>query len=103
MLLIVIPSELADMDSNQQQNIDRARRDLAQRLGIEETEIAVDSVEQAEFPDAALGAPAKGEMSAQVITDGWRIHLMANSKPYEYRANARQLRLLNFNGENYRI
>ena len=103
MLLIVIPSELADMDSNQQQNIDRARRDLAQRLGIDETEIAVDSTEQAEFPDAALGAPEKGEMSAQVITDGWRIRMMANGKPYEYRANARQLRLLNFNGENYRV
>lgn len=103
MLLIVIPSELPEMDSNQRQNIDRARRDLAQRLGIDETNIAVDSAEQAEFPDAALGAPAKGEMSAQVITDGWRIRLMANGKPYEYRANARQLRLLNFNGENYRI
>jgi len=81
----------------------RARSDLARRLGVPESDITEGSAEQAEFPDAALGAPAKGEMSAQVMTDGWRIRLMANGKSYEYRANARQLRLLNFNGENYRV
>jgi len=81
----------------------RARADLAQRLGLSENEITEGAVEQAEFPDAALGAPIEDEMSAQVITPGWRIHLKANGKTYEYRANARQLRLFNFNGENYRI
>lgn len=83
--------------------IDHARRDLARRLGIRKDEIAVDSGEQADFPDAALGAPIEDEMSAQVITPGWRIRLKANGKIYEYRANIRQLRLCNFNGENYRI
>ncbi len=91
------------MDSNQQQIIDRARRDLAQRLGIDESQIAVNSVEQSEFPDAALGAPVEDEMSAQVITPGWRVRLIANGQAYEYRANQKQLRLFNFNGENYRI
>ena len=81
----------------------RARSDLARRLGVPENDISEGAVEQTEFPDAALGAPAKGEMSAQVISDGWRIRLMANGKPYEYRANARQLRLFNFDGENYRV
>jgi hypothetical protein len=91
------------MDSNRQQTIDRARRDLAQRLGLGPTEITESSVEQADFPDAALGAPVEDEMSAQVITPGWRIRLRADDKTYEYRANVRQLRLFNFNGENYRI
>ena len=91
------------MEFNEQQTIDRARGDLAQRLGTRETEIALESVEQADFPDAALGAPIEDEMSAQVITPGWRIRLKANGKTYEYRANAQQLRLFNFNGENYRI
>ena len=81
----------------------RAHSDLAQRLGVDEQEIIEGSVEQTEFPDAALGAPIEDEMSAQVITPGWRIHLKANGKTYEYRANARQLRLFNFNGENYRV
>ena len=80
-----------------------ARADLARRLGVGEDKITEGSVEPAEFPDAALGAPLAGEMSAQVITPGWRIHLNVNGKIYEYRASARQLRLANFNGANYKI
>lgn len=91
------------MDSNQQLTIGRARRDLAQRLGVSESQIAVNSVEQNEFPDAALGAPIEDEMSAQVVTSGWRVRLIANGQTYEYRANQKQLRLFNFKGENYRI
>jgi hypothetical protein len=81
----------------------RSRRDLAQRLGVSETEITEERVEQTDFPDAALGAPVEDEMSAQVITPGWRIRLVANGQTYEYRATERQLRLVNFNGENHRI
>lgn len=91
------------MEFNQEQATDQARRDLAQRIGLSENEIAIDSVDQVDFPDAALGAPTEDEMSAQVITPGWRIRLKANGKTYEYRASARQLRLFNFNGKNYRI
>ena len=80
-----------------------ARQDLAARLGVNEHDITEGSVETCEFPDAALGAPIEDEMSAQVITPGWRITLKANDKNYEYRATARQLRLLNFNGENHRV
>lgn len=91
------------MSSSQQDILERARRDLAQRLSLSEQEIALESVEQTDFPDAALGAPIEDEMSAQVITPGWRIRLQANGEIYEYRASARQLRLFNLNGENYRI
>lgn len=91
------------MSSGRQDILDRARRDLAQRIGLSENEIAIDSVDQVDFPDAALGAPTEDEMSAQVITPGWRIRLKANGKAYEYRASARQLRLFNFNGENHKI
>ena len=91
------------MSSSQQDIIDRARRDLAQRLSTTETGIDLKLAEQTDFPDAALGAPIEDEMSAQVITPGWRIRLQVNGKTYEYRASARQLRLFNLNGENYRI
>ena len=91
------------MEFNQQQAIDRARRDLAQRLGTTETGINLELAEPADFPDAALGAAIEDEMSAQVITPGWRIRLKANGRTYEYRASARQLRLINFNGENHKI
>ena len=85
------------------QALDHARQDLAKRLGVDEQAITEASVEPAEFPDAALGAPIEDEMSAQVITPGWRIALKVNGRNYEYRISERQLRLFNFNGENYRI
>ena len=91
------------MSATEQDIVLRARGDLAQRLGVSETEIGEESVESADFPDAALGAPVEDEMSAQVITPGWRIRLNTHGERYEYRANDRQLRLFNFKGENYRI
>jgi hypothetical protein len=81
----------------------RARQDLMQRLGLSEQDILEEAIEPAEFPDAALGAPVEDEMSAQMITPGWRIRLITNDQGYEYRATERQLRLFNFKGKNYRI
>jgi hypothetical protein len=81
----------------------RARRDLAERLGVPEAEVEEASVEDADFPNSALGAPLRDEMSAQMITSGWRISLAARGQTYEYRADRGQLRLYNFRGTNYKI
>ena len=81
----------------------KARSDLARRLGVDESEIAAGQVEKTDFPDAALGAALEDEMSAQIITPGWRIRLKAGGDTYEYRATARHLRLVNFEGRNYRV
>jgi hypothetical protein len=51
----------------------------------------------------SLGAPVGGEMSAQMISSGWRIMLGSDGKDYEYRADKHQLRLHNFKGRNYVI
>jgi hypothetical protein len=83
--------------------VSRARADLAKRLGVPESAISEEAVEPADFPDMALGAPVKDEMSGQMITSGWRIHLRAGSNRYEYRAGKDQLRLYNFKGANYRV
>jgi hypothetical protein len=91
------------MAASEQEIINRARADLAQRLGVNESEITMQSVGQTDFSDAALGAPVNDEMSAQVITPGWRIRLSARGQTYEYRSNGKQLRLVNFKGENHRI
>ena len=91
------------MTTLERETINHARADLARRLSVGETEIAEDSIEPAEFPDAALGAPVAGEMSAQVITPGWRIRLKTGGRSYEYRANGRKLRLVNFNGANHKL
>ncbi len=87
----------------EQHIIEKARNDLAQRLGLDGDGITEAGVKPTDFPDASLGAPVEDEMSAQVITPGWRIHLQAGGKTYEYRATERQLRLVNFKGRNYRV
>jgi hypothetical protein len=81
----------------------RARKDLAARLGVAESEIREESVEQADFPNTALGAPTRGEMSGMMMTSGWRIRLGAAGHSYEYRADRNQLRLYDFKGVNYKI
>jgi len=81
----------------------KARQDLAHRLGVGENDVTEGLVEPTDFPDAALGAPVEDEMSAQVITPGWRIRFKAAGETYEYRATQRQLRLVNFKGRNYRV
>lgn len=81
----------------------KARSDLARRLGVDESEISEGDIEHSEFPDAALGASVEDEISAQMITPGWRIRLKVGRETYEYRATARQLRLVNFKGRNYRV
>jgi hypothetical protein len=82
--------------------VNRARADMAKRLGISEEEIAVGSVESADFPDMALGASVEDEMSGQMITSAWRIRLDAGLKGIlEYRATERQVRLHDYRGENY--
>ena len=82
---------------------DKARKDLANRLGLDEGQIAEQSVSDADFPDMALGAAASGEMSGQMITRGWKIQLKAGGQSYEYRADKNQLRLYKFKGKNYKI
>lgn len=80
-----------------------ARGDLTKRLGVDANEVKEVSVEPANFPDMALGAPVRGEMSGMMITPGWRIQLSAGGRTYEYRANQNQIRLCNFKGANHRI
>lgn len=91
------------MAYSMEEAVGRACTDLAGRLGLPEEEIDQESVEEADFPNTALGAPLRGEMSGMMITSGWRIRLGARGETYEYRADRRQLRLYDFKGKNYKI
>ena len=91
------------MAASKEDAVRRARQDLAKRLGVAESEITEETVEAADFPDTALGASVKDEMSGQMITSGWRIRLRAGGSSHEYRASRDQLRLCNFEGANHRI
>ena len=91
------------MKFNKDSAIQRAKSDLAKRLGVNENEIKNISVSETDFPNMSLGAPADGEMAAQMISTGWKINLSADGKNYEYRADKYQLRLCGFKGTNHVI
>ena len=91
------------MAINKDSAVENARTDLARRLKINAADVKEKSVEDSDFPDMALGAPEDGEMSGQMITDGWRIRLAASGKTFEYRADKNQVRAYKFKGQNYRI
>lgn len=82
---------------------EKAKEDLAKRLGVKASEISVVSTKTKEFPDMSLGAPADGEFAAQMISNGWEISLGHNGKNYDYRGDKYQLRLSGFNGKNYLV
>ena len=83
--------------------VENARNDLANRLNIDSSDVNEKSVEDADFPDMALGAPEEDEMSGQMISRGWRITLEAQGQTFEYRADKNQVRAYKFKGKNYRI
>ena len=87
---------------NKEEAVEKARSDLAQRLKVDPADIK-ESVEDADFPDMALGAGESGEMSGQMITRGWRIRLSAGGQSLEYRADKNQVRLFKYKGKYYRI
>ena len=91
------------MSFTKESAIEKAKTDLAGRLSVLESEIEEVSVDEADFPDMSLGAAVEDEMSAQMISSGWRIILKVNAKNYEYRADKYQLRLHGFNGTNHII
>ena len=83
--------------------VELAKKDLAKRLSVPEAEVREFGVSDREFPDMSLGAPEKGEMSAQMISSGWEIKLGAEGNTYEYRADKYQLRLFDWRGTNHLI
>jgi hypothetical protein len=91
------------MSISKDEAVEKARKDLARRLNVDESAIKQQSVEDSDFPDMALGAAEDDEMSGQMITSGWRIRLNANGKDFEYRADKNQVRLFGFKGKNYRL
>ena len=81
----------------------KSRKDLAQRLGLNERDVQEHSVDETDFPDTSLGAGGDDEMSGQMITRGWRIRLKAKNQTYEYRADRNQVRLYDFKGKNFML
>jgi hypothetical protein len=88
---------------SREQAVDLAVRDAAERTGARRDDVRTKSVEDASYPNGALGAPRDGEMSFDMVTPGWRIRLEAGGSSLEYRADGRQVRLAGFAGRNHLV
>ena len=73
--------------------VERAKADLARRLGASVESITVVSVMAAEWPDTSLGCPEKGKVYASVVTPGHRIVLACGNARYEYRTDGHHIRM----------
>jgi hypothetical protein len=91
------------MKQTREEAVEKAKADLAGRLSINAGDITVLEVIETDFSDMSLGAAAGGEMAAQMISTGWKIRFDVAGKCYEYRADKYQLRLVDFEGENFLV
>lgn len=67
--------------------IEKATKDLAQRLSIPVAQIHLVETRDVVWPDTSLGCPQKGMVYADVLTQGFLIILAANNKEYEYHSS----------------
>lgn len=65
----------------------RARKDLAQHLRIDESQIGVRSVKETDWPDTSLGAGKPGEFHGQMMVFGYIITLEAGGTAYVYHSD----------------
>lgn len=66
--------------------VEKAKADLANRLGVSADLIDVTSVQQVEWPGRGFGCPEPGKLYAQVISMGWQIILSYEGKTYSYHS-----------------
>jgi len=82
----------SDIDPGLNSVIPIAVTDLAERLGLPESEIEVTAAYLVTWPDASLGCPEPGMQYAQVVTDGAVIELRANDTTYSYHMGGSRYR-----------
>jgi hypothetical protein len=71
-----------------EEDVEWAKEDLADRMGVDKEQIRVAAVDAVNWPDSCLGYGEPGELCLQVITPGYRIVLYYAGRFYEYRSAA---------------
>lgn len=66
--------------------VEGAVADLAARLGLPATAIAVDGVHAVIWPDGSIGCPQPGMAYTQALVEGALIELRAAGAPYSYHS-----------------
>lgn len=68
--------------------VEAAITDLAERLDISEGDIEVTDVKDVQWPDGALGCPEEGKVYTQAVVDGTQVLLGANDRIYDYHSGS---------------
>ena len=67
--------------------VDAAVADLAERQGVEESDVRVEGVVEVTWPDGSLGCPRPGEMYTQALVEGLEIVLSVAGTRYAYHSS----------------
>lgn len=83
---LTMPSTAPDYEGEFRLMVERARADLATRLGEKESAIEVISAEGVTWSDGSLGCPQPGMMYTQALVEGSRVVLSHGERFYDYHA-----------------
>lgn len=83
-----LPSDETSTTAHPNQDVQFAISDLAERVGNDQSEISVVSVEEVEWPDTSLGCPDPNKAYAQMIVNGYDIVLEVDGREYHYHGAA---------------
>lgn len=72
--------------------MERARQDLAQRLGVDPAKIRLGGVQPKQWPDSGLGCPLEGETLAAGPVDGLVLTLKHSGRVYSYHTDRKTVR-----------
>lgn len=72
--------------------MERARQDLAQRLGTDPAKIRLAGMHPHRWDDSALGCPHKGEAIQAEPVDGFKLSLKYSGRTYTYHTDRKDVR-----------
>lgn len=72
--------------------MERARQDLAQRLGVEASTIRLAGMQPQRWPDSGLGCPRSGESVQAGPVDGFKLTLKHAARVYTYHTDRKDVR-----------
>ena len=72
--------------------MERARQDLAQRLGVDPAKIRLGGIQPHRWDDSALGCPRQGEAIQAGPVDGFKLALKYSGRTYTYHTDRQDVR-----------
>ncbi|MCD6520103.1 MAG: hypothetical protein J7M05_09305 [Anaerolineae bacterium] len=82
---------LKDLSEAQRTLANLAIADLAKRMGVDPSQISLESMEPRMFRDSSLGVPEPGKVYLQVITPGYVITLRLGGHTYVYHGSGKHI------------